>query len=333
MGTSVVAVSDTPSIDAIRAAADRLQGKVVRTPMLEAAALSESIGRRVLVKAETLQRTGSFKIRGALTFLAMLDEESRRRGVVAYSSGNHAQGVAAAAFDFGVAATIVMPRTAPAIKVRRTRGWGAEVVLFDPATEDRRSIAGAIAEKSGATVVPPYDHPWSITGQASLGLEMVGECVARGLDDPAVLVPTGGGGLCAGVALALSEALPSARVFAVEPAGFDDHRLSLAAGERVPAPEGAVSICDALLSPIPGEVTFPINQRLLAGGIAVTDDEVRRSMRHAFEELKLVVEPGGAVGLAAALAGKVEGEGPVLVVLSGGNVDVETLAREVAAVG
>jgi threonine dehydratase len=326
---SVVEVTVSPSIDEVRAAAVRLDGRIVTTPMIEAETAGDTAGRLVLVKAEVLQRTGSFKIRGALTFLGLLDDETRGRGVVAYSSGNHAQGVAAAAAAFGVSATIVMPITAPEIKVRRTRRWGAEVVAFDPQKEDRRAIAGAIAEELGATVLPPYDHPWTITGQATLGLEVARQCSEANVEAPSVLVPTGGGGLCAGVAIALSEVMPSARVFAVEPSGFDDHRLSLEAGERVPAAEGAVSICDALLSPIPGEITFPINQRLLAGAMAVTDDEVRAAMRHAFEELKLVVEPGGAVGLAAVLSGKVDGDGPVVVVLSGGNIDIDTLAGEV----
>lgn len=310
----------TPTVEAMRRAAARLEGEVVRTPLLDDGAASEGIGRRVLVKAEVLQRTGSFKIRGALTFLGMLDPEVRRGGVVAYSSGNHAQGVAAAAAAHGVPATIVMPRTAPEIKVRRTLGWGAEVVLFDPATEKREVVAGKLVDDLGATLLPPYDHPWTITGQGTLGLELAEQWSAMGVDAPTVLVPTGGGGLVAGIAIALAETAPAAAVYAVEPEGWDDHRLSLERGERVPAPRGD-SVCDSLLADIPGEVTFPINERLLAGALAVGDGAVRGAMRHAFEELKLVAEPGGAVALAAALSGGAPGSGPVVVVLSGGNVD------------
>jgi threonine dehydratase len=310
----------TPTVEAMRRAADRLAGEVVRTPLLDAAAASERVGRRVLVKAEVLQRTGSFKIRGALTFLGLLEPGLRRAGVVAYSSGNHAQGVAAAAAAYGVPATIVMPRTAPEIKVRRTRSWGAEVVLFDPETEKREVIARELVDALGATLLPPYDHPWTITGQGTLGLELAEQCAAMDVEAPTVLVPTGGGGLVAGVAIALAEEAPAARVYAVEPEGWDDHRLSLEKGERVPAPRGD-SMCDSLLADIPGEVTFPINRRLLAGALAVGDGAVRGAMRHAFEELKLVVEPGGAVALAAALSGAAPGDGPVVVVASGGNVD------------
>ena len=299
----------------------------MRTPLIEAQAASKLLGRRVLAKAEVLQTTGSFKFRGALGFLDRLDPETRLRGIVAFSSGNHAQGAAAAAAVYGVPATVVMPADAPAIKIERTIGWGARVVPYDRATEDREAIAVRIAADEGLTVVPPYDHPWTVAGQGSIGLEIAEQCESIEVDAPVVLAPAGGGGLCAGLALALESALPSAKVFAVEPSGWDDHRLSLAAGKRVPVAEQVDSICDALQTSIPGEVTFPINQRLLSGSLAVTDDEVRHAMRHAFDELKLVVEPGGAVGLAALLAGQVAGTGPVVVVLSGGNVDARLFAE------
>lgn len=310
-----------PTIDDVRAASVKLAGRVVRTPLIEARAATKLLGRRVLAKAEVLQTTGSFKFRGALGFLDRLDPETRQRGIVAFSSGNHAQGAAAAAAVYGIPATVVMPADAPAIKIERTLGWGARVVHYDRATEDREAIAVQIATDEGLTVVPPYNHPWTIAGQGSIGLEIAEQCESEGVDAPVVLAPAGGGGLCAGLALALEGALPSADLFAVEPAGWDDHRLSLAAGQRVPVGEQIDSICDALQTSIPGEVPFAINKRLLSGALAVTDDEVRHAMRHAFEDLKLVVEPGGAVGLAALLAGQVAGTGPVVVVLSGGNVD------------
>jgi threonine dehydratase len=317
-----------PQVESMFEAASRLEGRIVATPLLEDPVASERIGRRVLVKAEVLQRTGSFKIRGALTFLDLLDPATRRLGVVAYSSGNHAQGVAAAAASHGIPATIVMPTTAPEIKVRRTRGWGATVVQYDPAVEKREVLAAGLADETGATLLPPYDHVWTITGQGTLGLEVAAQAGAIGVEGPSVLVPTGGGGLVAGVAIALEAADPTARVFAVEPEGWDDHRRSLASGRRVPA-TGGDSICDSLLADIPGEVTFPINQRLLAGALVVGDPGIRSAMLHAFEELKLVVEPGGAVALAAALAGAVPGDGPIVVVASGGNVGPDLFAEVV----
>lgn len=307
-----------PTFSDITDAAAALSGRVVPTPLLA--------GEGVWFKAETLQRTGSFKFRGALNFLRLLDSDQRSRGVVAYSSGNHAQGVALAAALLGVSATIVMPEDAPEMKVRRTRAWGAEVVPYDRASGDREEVAARIAAARGAVVVPPYDHPWIIAGQGTVGLEIAEQCTAAGVTDPTVLVPASGGGLCAGVALALAERLPGAAVYTVEPAGFDDHRLSFEVGERRRAEGGGSSICDSLLTPIPGELTFGINQGLVAGGLAVTDDQVIGAMRWAFEELKLVVEPGGAAALAAWLEGMVSRDRPCVVVLSGGNVDPEVFA-------
>lgn len=310
-----------PDIADIDAAMERLRGRVVSTPLLEAHEASRQSGRRVLVKAEVLQLTGTFKIRGALTFLDLLDAGTRQSGVVAYSSGNHGQGVAAAAAMHRVGATVVMPAAAPAIKSDRTRRWGARIVTYG-AGDDREEIAREIAEESGATLVPPYDHPWIIAGQGTLGVELAEQCVGRGVEAPSVVVPAGGGGLVAGVAIALADRLPSAGVYAVEPEGWDDHVQSLAIGERVRV-AGVPSICDALLAATPGAVTFPINRDLLTGAFAVPDAAVLRAMGHAFRELKLVAEPGGAVGLAAALEGIVPGDGPIVVVLSGGNVDGE----------
>jgi len=315
----------SPTIADVRAASDQIAGLVVRTPLVESPDLDARVGRRVLLKLETLQRTGSFKYRGAMTFLTRLGAEGRANGVAAYSSGNHAQAVAAAAAHYGVSATIVMPSDAPATKKAGTRARGAEIVEYDRASDDRVGITAAIAADTGAAVIPPYEHPWTISGQGSCGLEIAEQCRALGVESPVVLVPTGGGGLTAGIALALSEDLPDAAVHTVEPAGFDDYARSLAAGERLSVEKPTGSVCDALLAPTPGAIGFEINRRLVKGGETVTDDEVLAAVRYALETLKLVVEPGGAVGLALALAGRAPGSGPLVVVLSGGNVDLETL--------
>lgn len=314
-----------PTIDDLRAATASIAGLAVRTPLLDAPTLTAAIGRPVYVKPEVLQVTGSFKFRGACHFLTLLGPEERRRGVVAYSSGNHAQGVAAAAARFGVAATIVMPADAPGVKVERTRSHGGEVVLYDRATESREEIAAGIAGETGATLIPPYDHPRTIAGQGTVGIEIAADCVAAGIEDPVVVVPLGGGGLAAGIGIALETDLPGASLFGVEPVGWDDHVLSLAARKRVSAEGRPVTICDALLVPTPGEITFEVNRRLLAGAAAVTDEAVLVAIRLVFDGLRLVVEPGGAVGVAALLAGLVPGKGPVVVVLSGGNLDRPTL--------
>lgn len=316
-----------PTIADIREAVAILDGRAVRTPLLRSPALARRCGREVWLKPETLQLTGSFKFRGAATFVARIPAQDRERGVVAYSSGNHAQGVAAAAHLAGMPATIVMPADAPATKLARTRGWGAEVVTYDRATESREDIAAAIGAASGATILPPYDHPWTISGQGTVGVEIAVDCRHAGVADPIVLVPASGGGLTAGIALALEADLPGAQVHTVEPAGFDDHVRSFAAGrpiEHLPAED---SICDALMSPRPGEITFAINRSRVRGAHAVDDTAVLGAIRTAFEDVRLIVEPGGAVGLAALLEGMVPGDGPVVVVLSGGNLDREMLDR------
>jgi len=311
-----------PTSDDVRAAAARLEGVAVRTPLVRIPVLDAAAGAPVLVKLETLQRTGSFKFRGATNFIASLPDDVRPRGVVAYSSGNHAQGVAAAAADAGIPATIVMPADAPAVKRRRTEGHGARVVTYDRFSDDREAIARRIAEESGATLLPPYDHPDTIAGQGTVGLEIAEQAAAMGVAPDAVLVPAGGGGLLAGIALALDEAMPGATAHPVEPEGYDDHRRSLAAGERVAITAGEVgSICDALLAPMPGAITFEVNRRLAGAGVAVTDAEALAAMRFAHDEMRVLAEPGGAVGLAAVLAGTAPGDGPWCVVLSGGNVD------------
>ncbi|MCH9019326.1 MAG: threonine/serine dehydratase [Proteobacteria bacterium] len=318
---------DLPTFADVEDAAERLRGRAVMTPLLESPLLNERIGGRVLVKAETLQRTGSFKFRGAYNRISRLSPAERKRGVVAYSSGNHAQGVAAAARLVGALAVIVMPADAPRIKIDGTRALGAEVVLYDRGREVREAVGERIAKERGLTMVPPYDDPRVIAGQGTAGLELAAQAEAADAELDAVLSPCGGGGLIAGCALALSQRSPDTAVYAVEPEDFDDTTRSLAAGERREVRPGAYSFCDALLSPTPGKLTFAINRRLLAGGLVVSDDEVARAMRAAFLHLKLVLEPGGATALAALLAGGYDGRGKtVAVIASGGNVDPQTFA-------
>lgn len=325
---TAVPVAPSPTVADIEAAARRLTGKAVRTPLLESPLLNDRLGRRLLVKAEPLQRTGSFKFRGAYAKMSLIPADRRPAGIVAYSSGNHAQGVAAAARLLGMPATIVMPKDAPAIKQRNTAAWGARIVPYDRYGEDREAIGAALTRESGATLVPPYDDVEIIAGQGTIGLEMAEQLAEADAEPSAILVCCGGGGLVAGTSLALSVRLPGVPIYAVEPEGFDDTARSLASGERLGNRPEARSICDALLSPMPGAVTLPINRRTLSGGLVVSDDEVRRAMAVAFETLKLVVEPGGAVALAAALSGKAPaGDGPMTVVCSGGNVDAEQFAE------
>jgi threonine dehydratase len=320
-----------PDIDAIRAAAGRIAGQAVLTPLLESPAVNARLGGRLLIKAEPLQRTGSFKFRGAYNTLSQLSPEGRRKGVVTWSSGNHAQGVAAAAQVLGIPALIVMPKDAPAIKIANTRGYGAEIVLYDRIKESREDIGTRIAGERGATIVAPYDEPHVIAGQGTCGLEIAAQAKAREIRLDAVLVCCGGGGLTAGCATALAAESPDTKIYAVEPAGFDDTGRSLAAGHRVANAPEAKSFCDALLAPTPGELTFAINRRLLAGGFAVSDREAAQAMAVAFADFKLVVEPGGAVALAAVLSGKYPIKGKtVAVVASGGNVDRETFSQALA---
>ncbi len=317
-----------PTLADVQAAAQRLDGVVVRTPLLENARLNARLGGRLLVKAECLQRTGSFKLRGAYNFLSLMSETDRARGVVGWSSGNHAQGLAEAARLLGVKATIVMPADAPALKVANTRASGADVVLYDRVKESREDIGLGIAAQTGATVVPPYDHPWILTGQGTAGLEIVEQAKAGGATLDAIAAPCSGGGLSTGIALAVKGLSPATLVHAGEPAGFDDLARSLKSGKKETNAKLTGSICDALLAPTPGDITFPLARKLLAPGLVVTDDEVLAAMETAFREFKLVVEPGGAVALAAALTGQLSVKGrTVAVVCSGGNVDHETFIR------
>lgn len=314
-----------PGLAEVEAAANRLAGVARRTPLLAGTPFDELTGARLLFKVEALQRTGSFKFRGAYNRLVLLDAGQRRGGVVAFSSGNHAQGVAAAAKMLGIPATIVMPSNAPAIKLENTRAFGAEVVLYDRFTEDREKIARKIVAERGATLVPSYDDPHIIAGQGTVGLELIQQAAEQGVTPDLVLVPTGGGGLMAGTAVAVRALAPTAALYAVEPEAFDDTRRSLAAGKPLPNPPEARSICDSLQISPPGRLTFAINRSLLAGALTVSDAEVETAMARAFRQLKLVVEPGGSVGLAAVLAGKLPIAGrTVAIVLSGGNVDAAT---------
>jgi len=304
-------------------AAQRLHGQAVHTPLLESPQLNQDVGARVLIKPEMLQRSGSFKFRGAFNRLCQLRAAERVRGCVAFSSGNHAQGVAAAAEILSMPATIVMPSDAPRVKLDKTKSYGAEVVTYDRFTESREDIAKAIADDQSAVLVPSYDDYDIITGQGTVGLEIAHQAVEMGAQPDILLCCVGGGGLIAGTASACSALMPETVIYGVEPVGFDDHRRSLASGQREQISADARSICDALLTPTPGELTFAINRHLLAGCFAVTDDEVRTAMRYAYSVLKLVVEPGGAVALAALLAGKVQNIAgqTVALILSGGNVD------------
>jgi threonine dehydratase len=320
-----------PTAADIDAAAKRLAGVAVRTPLVNAPVLDERVGARVFLKAETLQRTGSFKFRGAYNKIASIAPERRAAGVVAYSSGNHAQGVAAAARLLGMRATIVMPSDAPRLKRERTAALGAEIVPYDRDTQDRAAIAKVIVAERGATLVPPYDDPLIIAGQGTIGREIVEDLERLGVTPDIVVIGASGGGLAAGISLGVKVRVPTAKFYTVEPEGFDDTRRSFVSGRREHNERMSGTICDALMTNTPGELTFPINRELIGQGLIASDAEVARAVRFAFEELKLVVEPGGAIGLAALLAGKLEVRDKVVVgVLSGGNVDTELFAKLIA---
>ncbi|KIC37894.1 threonine ammonia-lyase [Leisingera sp. ANG-M7] len=317
------------SIAMIEAAAERLKSHARVTPLLSSPFLDEIAGRRLLVKAECLQHTGSFKFRGGWSAVSALPEQDRKRGVIAFSSGNHAQGVAVAAKAHGAPAVIVMPADAPQLKIQNTRDLGAEVVLYDRAGGESRETVGAkFAEERGLTLIKPYDEPLVIAGQGTCGLEIAEQAATADIAKADVLVNCGGGGLSSGIALALEARAPGLRVRPVEPEGFDDVTRSLAAGEIRQNPSLSGSICDAILTPQPGEITFPILSRLCGPGIVVTEDEALQAMALAFLRLKIVLEPGGAASLAAALfhADQIEGN-TVIAVATGGNVDA-ALFRE-----
>lgn len=316
-----------PTIDDIAAAARRIEGLAVRTPLVESAILNERVGGRVLIKPENHQRTGAFKFRGAFNVISQLSKADCPGGVTTCSSGNHAQGVAEAARICGLPAAIVMPADAPRLKLARTRRSGADVITYDRDHDDRDAIAARLGEERGAVYVPPYNSPGIIAGQGTLGRELMEDARSIGAEPDAVMAPCGGGGLISGVALAVKHANAMTEVYAVEPEGFDDHVRSLASGRRETNPSRSGSICDALLAATPGELTFAINSRLLAGALAVSDVDVRAAVRFAFEELKMVVEPGGAVALAALLAGRYDANGKTTaIILSGGNIDASMFA-------
>lgn len=325
---------DTPTIptpDDVLAAQRRITPYIVQTPMLRHDLLDRLTGGTILLKAEPLQRTGSFKLRGATNALRLLPMAARAHGVVTYSSGNHGQAIACAAAALDMQATIVMPADAPAIKRDATARFGARIVTFDRMRENREAIATDIAKSAGASLIPPYDHADVIAGQGSAALELAADAAAIGQRMDALLVCTGGGGLTAGCALAMQAASPATAIFAVEPAGWDDTARSLAADARLANDRTGSMLCDALLAPEPGRLTFAINRLYLAGGLVVTDEEVKAAMRFAALHLKLVVEPGGAVALAAVLAGKIDAKGRVIgVVLSGGNADPALLSAILA---
>ncbi len=320
-----------PTAADVDEAARRLAGVALHTPLLTSAALDASTGGRIFLKAETLQRTGSFKFRGAYNKLAAIPSERRSGGVVAFSSGNHAQGVAAAARLLGMRCVIVMPQDAPRAKRERTVALGAEIVLYDRTRDDREAIASEIAAKRGAVLVPPYDDALIIAGQGTAGREIVDDLNQLGLSPDAVVVTASGGGLVAGIALAVKARVPKAALYTAEPQGFDDHARSFRSGHREENAALTGTICDALMARMPGKLTFAINQSLVGAGVAVSDDEVAAAVAFAFAELKLVVEPGGAVALAALMTRKVDVKDKVgVAVLSGGNVDPELFSRLVA---
>lgn len=316
------------NIDMIEAAYARISGAVRRTPLLSSPFLDEIAGRRVLVKPECLQHTGSFKYRGAMSALSALDPATRARGVIAFSSGNHAQGVALAARQHGTSAVIIMPDDAPTVKIDNTRALGAEVVLYDRAGDDRDAIGAKLANERALTLIKPFDDPQVIAGQGTCGLEIAEQVAELGITEAEVLVCCGGGGLTSGVALAMEAHAPGMKVRPVEPEGFDDVVRSLASGQREQNDRRSGGICDAIVTPMPGEITFPILNRLCAPGIAVSEDEVLRAMALGFERLRVVAEPGGAVALAAALfhGAALEGD-TVICTISGGNVDRAMFAR------
>ena len=314
------------NIDMIRAAADRLAGRARQTPLLSSPFLDEMAGRPVFIKPECLQHTGSFKFRGAWSAVSILEREQGLDGLIAFSSGNHAQGVALAALHHGYPAVIVMPSDAPLLKIENTRALGAEVILYDRENEDRDEIGARLAGERNLTLIKPFDNEQVIAGQGSVGLEIAEQAQQLGITSADILVPCGGGGLTSGIALALAAEAPDMAVWPVEPAGFDDVARSLRSGRIEQNDRTAGSLCDAIITPRAGALTFPILKRLCPGGLVVSDTEALRAVAQAFLRLKIVAEPGGAVALAAALfqGQNMPGDSarPLIAVVSGGNVDV-----------
>lgn len=308
----------------IESAAERLADVAVRTPLLQNAELDQLAAGHVLIKPECFQSIGSFKIRGAYNLLSRLTPEQAEKGAVAWSSGNHAQGVALAGKLLGIHTAIVMPADAPSAKLANTRKLGGEIITYDRYSEDREAIARAIAADRGAAIVPSYDHPHIIAGQGTVGLEIAEQSIELGWPVDQVVINCGGGGLTSGCAIALKALLPGVEIYTVEPEDFDDTARSLACSQRVANRQGVRSICDSLLTEMPGQLTFDIMRNAVSGSLTVSDAEVREAMRYAFRYLKIVVEPGGAAGLAAVLHGKLDTSGKTTaIIFSGGNVDVE----------
>lgn len=319
------------NIEMIRAAARRAKGHIRRTPLLESPGLNAVLGRRVLVKAENLQYTGSFKARGGWAALSALEPEVRARGVVAASSGNHAQGVARAAHAHGAPAKIIMPSDAPQSKIDGTLSWGAEIIWYDRYKGNRDATADEIVAREGSTFISPYDYPETIAGQGTCGLEIAAQTAELGIENADVVICTGGGGLASGIALALEADAPGMRIHLAEPEHYDDWHRSLASGKIEENDFAHTSLCDAVLSKRPGELTFPIVQPRAASGLVVSDDNALRAVGLYFQHLKLVVEPGGAVALAAALKHKNHlKEDVVIVTATGGNVDPPVFAKALA---
>lgn len=314
------------NIKSIESAATRLAGHAVRTPLLNSPLLDAEFGRRIFVKAECLQKTGSFKYRGARAAISALSEDTRKRGVIAFSSGNHAQGVALAAREMGVPAAIIMPSDAPALKLANTRAYGAEVIEYDRENEDRDEIGLTLASERGLSLIKPFDNEEVIAGQGTCGLEIAEQAKDAGINGADVLVCCGGGGLTSGIALALEARSPSLRARPVEPENFDDVARSLIAGKIQRNEKSAGSVCDAIMTPSPGKLTFPVISALCGPGYVVSDEDALRAMAVAFRRLKIVIEPGGAVALAAALY-HAESTKDLIVVASGGNADPAILAR------
>lgn len=320
-----------PIYDDILSAAETIKGEAVRTPLLRCDALDEATGCKVFVKPENLQRTGSFKFRGAYNAISKLSHEERARGILANSSGNHAQGVGDASRMFGCASTIIMPADAPAMKVARTKAYGAKVIHFDRATEDREAVLARVEKETGSTIVHPYNNAMVIAGQGTVGLEIAEDIKALGLELDRITVCTGGGGLTAGIALSINANFPDAKVHCVEPVNFDDYKRSIESGQLERNAATAGSICDAIIAPSPGKIGFEVNKKLLHSGLVVTDDEALAAIKFAYEELKMVVEPGGAVALAGVLKhGKAWSGETVALVLSGGNIDPDLFVKAIS---
>ena len=318
----------TVNIKNIRQAAARLDGVAVRTPLLQNDYLNQRLQAKVFIKPESLQHIGAFKFRGAYNRLSQLNEEQRALGVVAFSSGNHAQGIALAARLLGMQATIVMPSDAPALKLEGTQRLGATIRSYERASEVREEIAADIAADTGATLVPAFEDPDIIAGQGTRGLEIIEQMDALGETTQSVLIPCGGGGLLAGTSTAVKALSPATLVYGVEPQHYDDHLRSRQAGHRVAIDATAATLCDALMAPMPGELTWSINSKSVTDFLLVTEEDVAHAVSFAFRYLKLVVEPGGVVALAALLANKLDVSGStVAILLSGGNIDSTVFTR------